>query len=199
MASQPAESDLFSADNRRAHHQDCNTRVKSVGSDTAMQAGLTILLGASGSRCPLLLCVPFSSVKDRHVTEDRLAPLDSDTVPEFAPQARPCCRWRSIVQVPLLLVAAGGLGFAGQQIWQNPGDFQSYLSIPDRDAPCSSHGGCASAAVSTTSCATATEAAGGCCASLLALGGESDLDATAEEPASALHPENFQVVRSESF
>jgi|GEM_PF-3988372 len=135
------------------------------------------------------------------MNEELSTPVDSQPTPTVPTSVSRTRGWRSIVQVPLLLLAAGGLGFAGQQIWQNPTDFQSYLSIPQRDVPCSSHLACASAAMATTSCSTATQTDDGCGASLLALSDAAELavDATGDVPVSALQPENFRVVRSESF
>jgi hypothetical protein len=77
-----------------------------------------------------------------------------------------CCgsKWRTGFQVPLLLFAAGGLGFAGHQISQSP-DFQELLTGQPPASSCSfSKGHCPSHMLT----AEANSAAEGCCASAMA-------------------------------
>jgi hypothetical protein len=83
------------------------------------------------------------------------------TEPAAVPRAT-CCRWRSMVQVPLLLFAAGGLGFAGQQMWQNDPAFASLFGVTEF----ASAGSCGSQTLSASpSCAHAAMASSGmsCC------------------------------------
>lgn len=78
-----------------------------------------------------------------------------------------CCgsKWRTGFQVPLLLFAAGGLGFAGHQISQSP-DFQELLTGQPATPACSSYSGghCCPSQLA----AQASAAAEGCCASAMA-------------------------------
>ncbi len=120
---------------------------------------------------------------------------------------------RTILQVPLMLIAAAGLGFAGQQMWQNQGDVskifhnsQGEFQCPiaamfgcgSTTAGCSS-GGCGSTAAATA-CASAMIEAGlsnegctagdDCCAAML----RAAEAAASEAPVSALTPVNLDGV-----
>ncbi|MDZ4686898.1 MAG: hypothetical protein SH850_17630 [Planctomycetaceae bacterium] len=73
--------------------------------------------------------------------------LDTPAVTQTAPA---CCPWRTALQTPLLLLAAAGVGFAGQQAWSHRGDWQAALSgasgqCSGAAAPCPTSGGCGSA------------------------------------------------------
>lgn len=109
---------------------------------------------------------------------------NSADVPATSPVA-PCCQWRSMLQVPLLLCAAAGLGFSGQQLWQNEGDIVSLLAGSSSSKACSSFGasGCCPSMASV--------AASGCCSELLMCGAL--MNTASDEPAeavSALTPDN---------
>lgn len=92
--------------------------------------------------------------------------------------------WRTALQVPLLLIAAGGLGFAGQQMWQNRNDLQGLLSLSSSHACASSGGAAASTEGCSTSCAAHTE---DCCDAML----RAAEAAAMEAPVSALTPANM--------
>ncbi len=111
--------------------------------------------------------------------------LDPITVEVAAPARK---HWRTALQVPLLLAAAAGLGFAGQQMWQSRHDVQGLLGFtPGKNLPCESAvvvmEGC-TASCSTGSCSLAEE---GCCAAALLA---AEAAAPSDEPVSALSPAN---------
>lgn len=118
--------------------------------------------------------------------------------------------WRTMLQVPLLLAAAAGIGFAGQQVWQSQttgtklfhnsaGEFQcpiaALFGCGAKSAGCST-GGCGSTATATA-CASAMIEAGlsaegctagdDCCAAML----KAAEAAANEQPVSALTPANL--------
>ena len=102
-----------------------------------------------------------------------------------------CCPWRTALQVPLLLAAAAGLGFAGQQAWHNRTDFQSlwpHLTVCALGNPtCNAslaHMEYSSSAAHSASCATST--ASSCASSANAVA-----EVEADESVSALSPENL--------
>jgi hypothetical protein len=77
-----------------------------------------------------------------------------------------CCPWRTAMQTPMLLIAAAGLGFAGQQAWHSGGDLSQMFASPSQSA--------CSAIAPTTPCAHVIDPAmmaglsasgGGCCSS----------------------------------
>lgn len=118
--------------------------------------------------------------------------LSSDPVQTQAAASVPTS-WRTALQVPLLLIAAGGLGFAGQQMWQNRNDMQGLLGLSAAQA--SSSSGCADAAPATdcpsvhtlgcsSSCASQSE---DCCDAMLRAAEAAALEA----PVSALSPANM--------
>ncbi len=136
------------------------------------------------------------------------------TEPIAAPRAA-CCRWRSMVQIPLLLFAAGGLGFAGQQMWQNDPAFASLFGGTDY----ASAGSCGQTLSASPSCAHAAMASAGmsccsqaatalastspaCCSQAETLGCAgrgcclSEAIAEAGEAVSALAVSNMQVIET---
>lgn len=107
---------------------------------------------------------------------------------EVPPAPKACCSWRQGVQVPLLLLAAAGLGFAGQQTLQNvdvvallaTGELRTKTELGTYGNHCSSR--CASQqAAMAGSCATSILTGSGCC---------SDHGTTEEPAVSALEPAN---------
>ncbi len=89
----------------------------------------------------------------------------SSPVATETPTPVACCqsKWRMGFQVPLLLFAAGGLGFAGHQISQSP-DFNELLTGQPAIPACSMSGGhCCPSTMEATAVATT-----GCCPSELA-------------------------------
>jgi hypothetical protein len=101
-----------------------------------------------------------------------------------------CCPWRMALQVPLLLAAAAGLGFAGQQAWQSRTDLQSLwpystACLAGASSGCTSSGhaeGCSSAASVAASYAAAER---NCGSSTNAVA-----EVEMEDSVSALSPEN---------
>lgn len=111
--------------------------------------------------------------------------------------------FRTMLQVPLLLAAAAGIGFAGQQMWQNNGDVSKLFhnSNGEFQCPIAALFGCGAKA--SASCASATDcpmaagescsgAAGcssgdDCCAAML----QAAEAAASEAPVSALTPANM--------
>ncbi|HET6424278.1 MAG TPA: hypothetical protein VFG20_11380 [Planctomycetaceae bacterium] len=97
--------------------------------------------------------------------------------------------WRAALQVPLLLIAAAGFGFAGQQMWQSRGDVSGLFH-----ASAGHSGGCANAETACASsasegCAAAgTDASDDCCAAMFAA---AEAARAAEAPVSALSPANM--------
>ncbi|HUQ70778.1 MAG TPA: hypothetical protein VM165_14710 [Planctomycetaceae bacterium] len=76
--------------------------------------------------------------------------LDTPAVSQISPA---CCPWRTALQTPLLLIAAAGMGFAGQQAWSHRGAWQAALGgasgagqCSGAAAPCPTSGGCGSTA-----------------------------------------------------
>ncbi len=112
-------------------------------------------------------------------------------------------RWRTMVQVPLLLVAAAGLGFAGQQMWQKQasggslfhnasGEFQCPIAAMFGCGAKASMGSCAAESMSTVAvggcCSSGESCTAGedCCAAML----QAAEAATSEAPVSAMSPAN---------
>lgn len=119
-----------------------------------------------------------------------LQPATESNSPDVPKPA--CCPWRTALQVPLLLCAAVGLGFAGQQAWQNRTDFQSLWpnssacplsSFINSCCPGSAQSESCGAAALATSCASAAEHTCASSADVLA-------EVDADETVSALTPEN---------
>jgi hypothetical protein len=104
-----------------------------------------------------------------------------------------CCPWRSAVQTPLLLMAAAGLGFAGQQVWTGRADLDALLTGTAAVSHCCSSAsevtGCSAsdelALTPTEGCPLSAAAESGCCL-LQALAGLAE----EEDVVSALAPEN---------
>lgn len=116
--------------------------------------------------------------------------------------------FRTLFQVPLLLAAAAGLGFAGQQVWQNQGDVskifhnsQGEFQCPiaamfgcGSKSSCASIGcnssanaaACASAMIEASLNAEGCTANDDCCAAML----RAAEAAANEAPVSALTPVN---------
>lgn len=101
-----------------------------------------------------------------------------------------CCPWRTALQVPLLLCAAAGLGFAGQHAWQNRGDFQSLLP---KSSQCSQSYavGCTSGGAHSQGCGAAALAASCAQAAANSCGSSATVVVEADEAVSALLPENL--------
>lgn len=114
--------------------------------------------------------------------------------------------FRTMLQVPLLLVAAAGMGFAGQQMWQNNGDVSKIFhnSQGEFQCPIAALFGCGSNSVTTCAGETGCTAAAGeacasaegctlgddCCAAML----QAAEAAANEAPVSALTPANMDGV-----
>jgi hypothetical protein len=135
--------------------------------------------------------------------------LENPVAEPVAPKAA-CCGWRKMVQVPLLLFAAGGIGFAGQQMWSEP-DFAALIT----GQPVSHAGGsCGSSMAAMSTCPSAAMAnsqstqascsmqaaqyAGGCCASQAAALAAAEA-AMMEDAVSALSPMNGSAVEGETL
>lgn len=78
-----------------------------------------------------------------------------DTIDPTPTPAPACCPWRTALQTPLLLIAAAGMGIAGQQVWSHRGDWRAAMSggsgcSASADACASAAGGCFSEAASAT-------------------------------------------------
>ncbi len=118
--------------------------------------------------------------------------------------------FRTLLQVPLLLAAAAGLGFAGQQMWQNNGDVSKVFHNSQGEFQCpiaalfgcgAKSSGCASTAcgspATSSACAAAMieaalnsescTAGDDCCAAML----RAAEAAASEAPVSALTPANM--------
>src|SRR5262245_20754485 len=112
------------------------------------------------------------------------ASMPTSDAPENVTVRDACCTWRAAIQIPLLLLAAAGLGFAGQPVWHSRNDFQGLLGY-SAGGTCASH----SSAAAVDGCGAASDLtlASGC-------GAAAHVDAVVEvdvdESVSALAPDN---------
>jgi hypothetical protein len=110
--------------------------------------------------------------------------LSSDPVQTQATAAA-STSWRTALQVPLLLIGAAGLGFAGQQMWQNRSDMQGLLGLSAANATTASDCASASTEGCTPTCAAHAE---DCCDAMLHA---AEAAKEMEAPVSALSPANM--------
>jgi len=73
--------------------------------------------------------------------------------PAVTPTAPACCPWRTALQTPLLLIAAAGMGFAGQQAWSHRGDWQKAFSGMSGSGQCTA---AADACPTSSGCGSST-------------------------------------------
>lgn len=123
--------------------------------------------------------------------DDSMLSVESGAELPTKSQPASCCRWRSTLQVPFLLFAAAGLGFSGQQLWQNEGDIAALLG-GSNEAACASTSCCSQSA----SCMTTTAPSACCAEAALALARSAEQDQAADAAVSALSPQNVSMPSS---